>query len=372
MTAATSLRIAVVSHLKYPIAEPFPGGLEMYTHMLARLLKARGHDVTLFASERSDAALNLRTYGPPTGTPTDDREAEATEFAEHRAYDAMMDDVAAGGFDIVHNNALHYLPLTAARRVKAPMLTVFHTPPFMELENGVLECTRPDMRFVAVSQAVKAMWKDVVTVDEVICNGIDLDLFAARTGAPAHPAAHPGTGPHAIWSGRIVPEKGTDLAIRAARRAGIPLRFAGPISNLAFWHEKIVPLLGEDVTYLGHLNHRELAVEVARASVALITPRFDEPYGLVVAEALACGTPIAGFARGALPELTNEKTGCLAPPDDVDALADCIPRAAALSRAACRARAAANCDMHRMVDHYEALYHREIARAAAAGAMAAR
>ncbi|WP_338664156.1 glycosyltransferase [Pararoseomonas sp. SCSIO 73927] len=364
MTAGTALRIAVVSHLKYPIAEPFPGGLEMHTHMLARLLKARGHEVTLFASEGSDAALNLRAYGPPTGTPTNEAEAEATEFAEHRAYDAMMDEVAAGGFDIVHNNALHYLPLTAASRVKAPMLTVFHTPPFMELENGVLECTRPDMRYVAVSHAVEAMWKDVVRVDHVICNGIDLDLFAAGTKAPA--------SPHAVWSGRIVPEKGTDLAIRAARRAGIPLRFAGPISDTAFWHEKVLPLLGEDVTYLGHLSHRELSREVARASVALITPRFDEPYGLVVAEALACGTPIAGFARGALPELTDERTGCLAPPDDVEALADCIPRAAALSRAACRARAAAHCDMHRMVDRYEALYHQEIARAAAAGALAAK
>ncbi|MCR0984572.1 glycosyltransferase [Roseomonas populi] len=368
MTAGTSLRIAVVSHLKYPIAEPFPGGLEMHTHMLARLLKARGHDVTLFASEGSDAALNLRTYGAPTGTPTTDKEAEDVALAEHRAYDAMMDDVAAGNFDIVHNNALHYLPLTAASRIKAPMVTVFHTPPFMELENGVLECTRPDMRYIAVSQAVKAMWKDVAVADEVICNGIDLDLFAARTETPIDRPA----GRHAVWSGRIVPEKGTDLAIRAARRAGIPLRFAGPISNLAFWHEKIVPLLGEDVTYLGHLNHRELAGEVARAAVALITPRFDEPYGLVVAEALACGTPIAGFARGALPELTDAETGCLAPPDDVETLADCIPRAAALSRAACRARAAVNCDMHRMVGRYEALYHQEIARAAAAGALAAK
>jgi len=350
-----ALKIAVVSHIKYPIAEPFPGGLEMHTHMLARLLRERGHAVTLFASEGSDAALNLRAFGPPTGTPVDAREAEGVALAEHRAYEAMMAEVAAGGFDIVHNNALHYLPLTASARLGAPTVTVFHTPPFMELENGVAERGRRDMRFVAVSGAVRTMWRDVVAVDEVICNGIDLDLFAARLETPA--------APHAIWSGRIVPEKGTDLAIRAARRAGLPLRFAGPISDLAFWHERIVPLLGPDVTYLGHLGHRELAGEVARASVAIITPRFEEPYGLVVAEAMACGTPIAGFARGALPELLTEETGLLAPPDDVDALAALIPRAAGLSRAACRARAEAQCDVNRMVERYEALYRAEVARA---------
>ena len=173
----TSLRIAVVSHLKYPIAEPFSGGLEMHTHMLARLLLARGHRVTLFASEGSDASLGLRAFGPPTGTPTAAKQAEDVALAEHRAYDAMMDAVAAGGFDVVHNNALHYLPLTAAARVAAPMVTTFHTPPFMELENGVLERGRRDMRFVAVSGIVRAMWRDVVAVDDVILNGIDLGLF---------------------------------------------------------------------------------------------------------------------------------------------------------------------------------------------------
>ena len=117
---------------------------------------------------------------------------------------------------------------------------------------------------------------------------------------------------------------------------------------------------------------RELAREVANATVALITPRWEEPYGLVVAEALACRTPIAGFARGALPELTNAETGVLAPADDVEALAACIPRAAALSRAACRARAEANCDMHRMIDRYESLYHREIARVSGARTVPAR
>jgi glycosyltransferase involved in cell wall biosynthesis len=99
--------------------------------------------------------------------------------------------------------------------------------------------------------------------------------------------------------------------------------------------------------------------------VAVITPRWEEPYGLVVAEALACGTPVAGFARGALTGLVDGRTGCLAPADDVPALARAILSAATLSRLACCARAEAFCDARVMVAGYEALYARGVARQAA-------
>lgn len=351
------MRIAIVSHLKYPIADPFSGGLEMHTHLLARHLVARGHDVTLFASEGSDPTLGLRAICPPTGTPTTDREAEATALAEHAAYERIVAEIGAGRYNVVHNNSLHYLPLVEARRIPAPMVTAFHCPPFLELENGVAERSRDDLRFVAVSGTVRRMWEEVVEVDDVVCNGIDLDLFAARLA--------PNGAQHAIWSGRLVPEKGAHLAIAAARRAGVPLRIAGPRSDAAYWASQIAPALGDGVEYLGHLDHRALAREVAGAAVAVITPRWEEPYGLVVAEALACGTPIAGFARGALPDLTDTGTARLAPGDDVEALARAIRDATGLSRAACRARAEARCDARVMVDGYETLYRAEVARTAA-------
>ena len=348
------MRIALVAHLKYPIVEPFAGGLEMHTHLLARHLIARGHDVTLFAAEGSDPALNLWPACPPTGTPTTPREAEEVALAEHAAYARILDAVAQGGFDLIHNNALHYLPLDQAARLPAPMVTSLHTPPFPELADAVAARTRPDLRFVAVSHVTAAMWREVVAVDAVIPNGIELDLFRPRLD----PAA---TG-HAIWFGRLVPEKGPHLAIAAARQAGMPLRLAGPRSDAAYWESHIAPALGEGVSYLGHLGHAALAAEVAQAAVAVITPRWEEPYGLVVAEALACGTPVAGFARGALPEIVDRWTGRLAPADDVAALAEALPAAAALSRAACRARAEARCDAQAMVDGYAALYGTERAR----------
>jgi glycosyltransferase involved in cell wall biosynthesis len=190
-----------------------------------RHLIARGHAVTLFAASGSDPSLGLRAVCPPTGTPAEVLARERTALEEHRAYAAIVEEIAQGGFNLVHNNSLHYLPLTEAARMPVPMVTSFHCPPFMELENGVVERSCQDLRFVAVSDVV-GMWRHLVPVDTVIANGIDLDLFQPRTEPP--PA------PHAIWSGRLVPEKGAHLAIAAARRAGMPLRIAGPMNDAAY------------------------------------------------------------------------------------------------------------------------------------------
>jgi len=352
------LRIAIIGHLKYPIAQPFAGGLEMHTHLLARHLIARGHDVTLFAADGSDPALHPVCFGPPTGISSETVSKATIDAAELRAYAKIVPAVAAGAFDVVHNNSLHFLPLTEAARIPAPMLTTFHTPPFEELDYGVVHRGRRDIRFVGVSEVVRGMWHDVVGLDDVVMNGIELGQFAACLDAPSQPTA--------LWYGRFVPEKGAHLAIAAARLAGMRLRLVGPQNDAAYWRDFIAPALGPDVTYLGHFDHAALAAEIGRASVAVITPRWEEPYGLVVAEALACGTPVAGFARGALPELLDEATGQLVPADDVAALARALPAAAALSRQACRSRAEALCDARVMIDRYEALYHRMLAPGAIA------
>jgi UDP-glucose:tetrahydrobiopterin glucosyltransferase len=357
------LRIAVIAHLKYPICQPFAGGLEVHTHLLVRLLIARGHAVTLFAAAGSDPSFRVEDSGSPTGIPATPDEAVATAQAEHAAYAGIMDRVVAGGFDVVHNNSLHYLPLAEADRIPGAMVTTLHCPPFAELRAAAAAPPRRRLRFVAVSGAMRREWQGIVPVTDVLPNGIDLGLFQPCLAVPIRQ--------HAVWCGRLVPEKGLHLAIAAARLARMPLRILGPIKDLAYWRDTIVPALGGDVTYVGHLDHQALVQEVAQASVTLVTPRWEEAYGLVVAESLACGTPVAGFARGALPDLLDALTGRLVPADDVEALARAIPAAAALSRLACRRRAEAHCDAGVMVDRYERLYRDEIARFHGAQAQAA-
>jgi UDP-glucose:tetrahydrobiopterin glucosyltransferase len=162
--------------------------------------------------------------------------------------------------------------------------------------------------------------------------------------------------------GRLVPEKGPHLAIDAARVAGIPLKFAGPQSNRAYWDAEIAPRLGPDITYLGHLGHAELARRVGEAHVALCTPRWEEPFGLVLAEFLACGTPVAAFARGAIPDILDETSGVLAVADDPVDLGRALARAIRLDRHDCRRRAEHLFDADTMTDRYEAMYHAEIRR----------
>ncbi|WP_019902902.1 glycosyltransferase family 4 protein [Methylobacterium sp. 77] len=347
------MKIALLAHLKYPIAQPFSGGLEMHTHLLASTLRARGHKVTLYASEGSDARGCLKAMCPPTGSAFDDESGLRIDRAELAAYEAMVADVARGDFDIIHNNSLHFLPLLRARDLGAPMVTALHTPPFEPFVRGV-KARANDMTFAAVSESLAREWLPLIDEPLVIGNGIDLDAFAY---SPV-----PKGEPHAIWMGRLVPEKGPHLAIDAARVAGIPLKFAGPQSNRAYWDAEIAPRLGPDITYLGHLGHADLARRVGEAHVALCTPRWEEPFGLVLAEFLACGTPVAAFARGAIPDILDETSGVLAQADDPVDLGRALTRAIRLDRHDCRRRAEHLFDADTMTDRYEAMYHAEIRR----------
>jgi len=351
------MRIGIIAHLKYPIAEPFAGGLEMHTHLLARSLRDRGHAVTVFASSRSEPELGLEAICSETAISTVGT-AEAPDisfFKEHHAYLSLMSELRHRRFDIIHNNSLHYLPATMADTLPMPMVTTLHTPPFCWLESGIRLCRARNNAYVAVSHALGRLWDHVVPTDAVIMNGIDLQRFSFHPRADADP--------YLIWYGRIVPEKGLHLAIAAARQVGLPLRIAGPILDAVYFREQIAPQLGANAVHLGHLSHDRLAELVGGARAFLCTPLWDEPYGLVVAEALACGVPVAAFARGAIPEILNADCGILAVPDDVDSLARSALAALSLDRRACRSRAERVCDAHRMIDAYEAIYRRLVAKA---------
>jgi glycosyltransferase involved in cell wall biosynthesis len=342
------LKIAVISHLKYPIGQPYLGGLEMHTHLLTRLLLRRGHDVTLFASAGSDPQLGTVAVCPPTGEATGDPVGDAAiDAAESAAYASIVEAISGGGYDLVHNNSLHSLPLYWRDRLDAPVVTVLHTPPFDPLTEGVREAA-PDMEVLAVSRTLAAEWREIVPNLSVVGNGIELGAF------PFSPT--PDRDAYVFWSGRIVPEKGLHLAIEAARRAGVRLLFAGPRRMGRYWSEEIAPRLGSDTIDLGHLSQPELAAAIGGARAVLVTPRWEEPFGLVVAEAIACGTPVAGFRRGALADILGPDAGRLARADDVDGLARVLMEAMTLDRFACRARAEATVDVETMIDRYEEVY----------------
>lgn len=347
------MNIAIVGHLKFPIRRPFAGGLEMFTYALVEALQQRGHAVTLFASGDSDPALPLSPICSAATIPDCMQKFgrlnhEWIESVEDDAYAELMRQLTQSKFDAVHNNSLSPVPLAYARSIPNGLITTLHAPvlPRMEREltlRGGAACGR----FINISNVNALAWQHLVPEQTVIHNGVDVHLWRAPIKS---------TQSRAIWWGRILPDKGTHLAIDAAHEAGMPIDLAGPISDEDYFTTEVQPRLTDADRYLGHLTHEELCQQVSRAAVAVITPCWDEPFGLVVTEALACGTPVAGFARGALPELVTADVGRLAAPGDTHDLARAIAQATHLNRWRCRRVAEVKYSLDRMVSEYEAYY----------------
>lgn len=355
------LRVAIIADRRHPVAEPFAGGLEAHVWHLATALRARGHRVTLFAGAESDPAIATHTLRPAVlelspSARLDSSMPEEMWMQDHHAYLELMLRLAgdlAGSFDVVHNHSLHFLPVAMSSIVAAPMVTTLHTPPTPWLESAIRAGATHGMRFIAVSAHTARAWEPIVPGVGVIANGVDWRRWAVGDG-----------GDELIWFGRITAEKAPHLAMAAARAAGIRLRLAGPVHDPPYFASQVEPGLGAHAVYLGHLDQATLAREVGRSAVSLVTPCWDEPYGLVVAEALACGTPVVAFDRGGVPEIITAECGEVVPADDVEALAAAALRARLLSRTACVRRARTSCDLDRMVDEYVWLYEQTLVSAA--------
>ncbi|MFD1257695.1 glycosyltransferase family 4 protein [Mucilaginibacter terrae] len=346
------MKIGVIAHLKHPIKAPFAGGLEAFTYEITHRLTQRGHEVVLFASSSSTAGGTLHpilddiSYDASNGMRPKKPDLSSEYIAEHHAYYRMMTEIDALELDVVFNNSLHYVPITMAGVIKTPMVTVLHTPPFYELQLA----TRAEQRFkniyyVTVSQSNADNWKEFIPDCPFIYNGIDLAKWTYYpTGTQNN---------YAVWFGRIHPDKGLDLAIRAAKLAGIPLKVAGGIGDKKYYSEKIEPLLDDNTQMMGLLDHQQLNRLIGEAKVCLITPVWQEPFGLVVAEALACGTPVAGVKAGALPEIVTDEAGFLVEPGNAPGLAVAIRKAMTLDRQKIRNYAEAKLSIEEMLTRYE-------------------
>lgn len=345
------MRVALIASARYPIVQPFAGGMEAHTWALATELRRRGHDVEVFAGAGSDPNLRVRDLGRPlrlSSAASNDASMTSRHWIdEHHAYLSLMLSLAESPdrFDLIHNNSLHYLPVAMAPALPSPLVTTLHTPPTPWLESAIQASTVRQVTFVAVSEHTAAAWRPLVRHAHVVHNGVDPGSWPLGAGGDA-----------LAWAGRLVPEKGAPKAIHAARRAGRKLRLAGPVHDREYFDARIRPLLGGDVTYVGHLDDRELAHLFGSSAATMVTPCWDEPYGLVVAQSLACGTPVCGFARGALPEIVTPACGRLVPGDDVDALASVVDETTRLSRQAAHDRAVSACSHENMVTGYERLY----------------
>jgi len=357
------MRVAVIGSALFGFRQPFAGGMEAHTWELVTGLRSLGHRVTVWAGPGSDARLGARPLWDGRLRLSDDARRDVsmtpeTQLIEHMAYQrTMVRLIRDPEIDVVHLNCVHALPVSMSGALDLPVTATLHSPPtpWLELAYGAAREDGAAPRTVAVSSTLADQWGRATGLrPAVILNGVDVDRW--RPG--------PGDGGFAVWTGRIVPEKAPHLAIDAARLAGVPLVLAGPAHDRAYFDEFVAPRLGSGITYVGHLRQKALARLVGRASVALVTPAWEEPFGLVVAEAMACGTPVAGVMRGALPELVTPQAGALADADP-QSLAEAVHRAVRCDRSAVRRYAVQRFDKRIMVQAYETLLHDAVADRAA-------
>jgi glycosyltransferase involved in cell wall biosynthesis len=335
------VRIALVAPPFLTVPPRGYGGTELVVALLADGLTHRGHEVTLFASGGSHTAAALES--PIAEAPG--AAALADEFtALAHVIDVYRDPRT---FDVIHDHTVHGTALA----VTTSRPGVVHTLHGAWTDSARRYYSRIDDRIalVAISETQKSTNLDVRYAG-VVPNGIDLAAHPLRTDKDEH----------VVFVGRCTPDKGPERAIEVARRADRPLvmvlKRAEP-SERTHWEEVVEPALTGSETILEDVPHDELLSLVAGAQAMIFPITWAEPFGLVIAEAMACGTPVITRPLGAAQEIVADgETGFLC--DTIDDMCEAMKRVSDLDPETCRKRIAERFSADAMVDGYEAIYRR--------------
>lgn len=341
-----SLRIALAAPLWTPIPPHTYGGIELLLKLLADELVERGHDVTLFASADSHSRAKIV---PVVESNLSDLLTEGRGYCYEYYTNSMLADIAARQieFDLIHFHcSTAWLP--SATMLKTPSLFTVHTQPHHD-DEWVLR-RWPKVAVNGISRAqMQAMSIKLDREFPTVYNGADFDAYEPRY-EPGH---------YLAFLGRLSPEKNPLGAIQVAQDCGLPIVLAGQPQNAkeqAYVAEKIQPLVdGDRVRWIGAVNHPQKLMLLRNASALIFPIQWDEPFGLVMIEAMACGTPVVAHRRGSVEEVVDQGiTGFHAA--SLDALPDLVPQALQLDRREVRRHAQGRFGYRSMVSAYEALY----------------
>ena len=333
------MRIGLIAPPWIPVPPPGYGGTEEVIDNLARGLTALGHDVVLFTVGASTCPVPRQWLFAAPAEPMGDRFKEAAHVLA--AYEAL-----AGEVDIIHDHTDMGPVLAGRRRIaRPPVVTTVHGQ--VAGNRRRLAQVARHASIVAISHAHARSFGGI-PVAAVIHHGIDLNVY--RPG--------PGTGGYLLSTGRMSPDKGVHRAVRVARRAGWPLVIAARIgepAERAYFEEQVRPLLGPDDDLLAE-QPLAARVDLMGHAAALLNPiTWPEPFGLVMAEALATATPVLAFPHGAAPKIIDhDRTGYLC--RDEDEMTAAAARVHQISRRQCRAAAERRFSLARMAAGYDRLY----------------
>ncbi|MFH7029954.1 MAG: glycosyltransferase family 4 protein [Heteroscytonema crispum UTEX LB 1556] len=338
------MKIAQVAPLWERVPPPTYGGIELVVSLLTDELVRRGHDVTLFASGDSQTLAKLEgVYPRPLRMDPD--------IKEHMMYETLHASRVyqqAAEFDIIHSHVgIWALPL--ASMVSTPTVHTLHGR--FTRDSSPLYSFYGTQPYVSISNAQRTIDLNYAST---VYNGINIEEypFVEKAQDP----------PYLAFLGRLSPEKGPQHAIAIAKQSGWHLKMAGKVDvvDKEFFDKEIAPHIdGQQIEFLGEVNHTEKAELLGNAAITLFPITWEEPFGLVMIESMATGTPVIGINMGSVPEvIAHGKTGFIC--QSYEEMAEMIPAALQLNRQTCREYVKNTFTVNQMVDGYEAVYEKII------------
>ncbi|MEG3090184.1 glycosyltransferase family 4 protein [Sphingomonas sp. PB1R3] len=330
------MKIAMIAPIAWRTPPRAYGPWELVTSLLTEALVARGVDVTLFATQDSITAATLA--GPVPAAYSEDPSVDAKVW-EMRHLAAIFE--RAGEFDLIHNQA-DFPAHAFSGLVDTPMVTTIHGFS-SERIMPMYEPYQHRIHYVAISDADR---HPRLRYADTIYHGIPIKDF------PFDPEG----SEDLLFFGRIHPDKGAAEAVAVAQATDRRLIMAGIVQDQGYWEREVRPHVDEDrIVYRGPVGGEDRTATLGGAKALLHLINFDEPFGLSVVEAMACGTPVIAIRRGSMPELIEDGvTGFLV--DTVEQAVAAVDRIEEIDRAACRQAAADRFSIDRMADRYLALY----------------
>jgi glycosyltransferase involved in cell wall biosynthesis len=336
------LRLAMLAPISWRVPPRHYGPWERVVSLLTEGLVERGVAVTLFATADSITRARLAGTCPRPYSEDAGLEPKVWECLHIAEVFERADE-----FDLIHNH-FDFLPLSYSGLVETPMVTTIHgfsSPRILPVFEKYNERTY----YVSISDADRSPHLDYVAT---VHHGIPLDEFTLRSDSEGY----------LLFFGRIHPEKGTADAIEVARRAGRPLVIAGIIQDQHYFDREVAPHVdGDRVRYLGPVGSEKRSEVLGGADALLHLIHFDEPFGLSMIEAMACGVPVIAIGRGSVPEIVvNGETGFVV--SDREAAVAAVERIGAVDRTAVRKHVEARFSVDRMTDAYLRAYQEVLRR----------
>lgn len=334
------MKIAQVAPLWERVPPLTYGGTELVVSQLTDELVRRGHEVTLFASGDSQTLACLEAVCPRAIR----LDPEIKDYTVYEMLEISQVYERAAEFDLIHSH-IGLAVLAIASRVKTPTIHTLHgnfTP-----ENSKLFQLYHKQPYISISNAQRQLDLNYL---RTVYNGIDVEKYSFF--------AQPQEPSYLAFLGRLSPEKGPHHAIAVAKQTGLPLKIAGKIdaSDRSFFEREIAPQIdGKHIEYIGEVNRAQKIELLGNASVTLFPITWDEPFGLVMVESMATGTPVIGLNRGSVPEvIAPGKSGFIC--NTIEEMVAAIPQALELNRQTCREYVEQHFGIAQMVDGYEAAY----------------